>query len=174
MTKYSELVSVYFVTLAESHRATAMMYMYSGLPFVPYFPMISSACVPQCTGHISCLPTRREEILFSGCKSMDRPVGSPSGPQGSGGVIAVTGTNSENRRSIKLLAEGRSSSSAVDSGAATEACGHRSSSAQDINQLKFGIDRILGNSAFPATNRTDKISVGESVTLFPSGYFAPQ
>ena len=63
---------------------------------------------------------------------------------------------------MRLLAEGCSSST-TGRRAARQAEEQRLPSEKDNNQLKFGIDRILGNSIVSAT-RTDNKNIGELMT----------
>ncbi|XP_022097866.1 homeobox protein Hox-C6a-like [Acanthaster planci] len=149
----------------------AMMYnvMYSsGVPLVPYFSMSSSYVPAQCTGQAS-YPLhspniRREELLLSGYKRLNCPMGILTDLQSPTDYRVEQAI--DGGRSVpftKLRAEG--CSSAAGGTAVTDAgCDRsRSPSAQEKYQLKFGIDKILGNLTAEGTEKKTAVDTIETV-----------
>ncbi|XP_033640601.1 homeobox protein Dlx2b-like isoform X2 [Asterias rubens] len=133
-----------------------MMYMYSGLPLVQYFPWSSAAFASQCNGQ-NCLQVRPHGNWenYNGPK-----VNCPTG------VLTEQQYGGLNGAAPRRDRVGKGEVSSADcsfSSAAEKTASSRSddgrSSKEDNTQLKFGIDKILGNSYFSATKRTEKKSV---------------
>ncbi len=138
-----------------------MMYMYSGLPLVQYFPWSSAAFASQCNGQTCLLrPNNNWEDywLNNGPKeSVNCPTGVLTDQPGGGLHGAVWRREGEGKREVST--DDCSLSSAGGTAASSRSEDGRTSKAKDNIQLKFGIDKILGNSYVSATKTTEKRSV---------------